>query len=295
MDLVDKQDYVARGLDLPDQALDAAFKLAAELRAGHKTRQIQQINFAVAQALRHISLGDAQGDALGNGRLADARLADQAGIVFLAARQDLDGAVDLLLAADHAVHLAVARLPRQILAVIVEELALFPTVVLTFRLLALFLILPAPSAENTEWEGSAAARLEIAFLGLVVRLLIVGQGPAGHPPPYFVHIDVAAFHQAGKVLLHRFELLVGNAELFHQIVQRLDAHFSRAGQAVPLAFGLTRLIFLHKNDRRTLFASDTDHIVAVPSGLFLHRITHRSPRSIMDCRGHFRFQRKNGL
>ena len=86
MDLVDEQDHVSGGLHLSDQALDAAFKLAAELRSGHKARQIQKIDLAVAQALRHIALGNAQSDALGDGRFANARLANQAGVILLPAR-----------------------------------------------------------------------------------------------------------------------------------------------------------------------------------------------------------------
>ena len=51
---------------------------------------------------------DAQGQALGDGRLADARLADQHGVVLRAPRQDLDDAADFLVAADHRVELALA-------------------------------------------------------------------------------------------------------------------------------------------------------------------------------------------
>ena len=43
---------------------------------------------------------------LGDGRLADARLTDEAGVVLLAAAQDLDGAVDLAVAAHDVVELA---------------------------------------------------------------------------------------------------------------------------------------------------------------------------------------------
>ena len=47
-----------------------------------------------------------QRDALDDGRLADARVADEERVVLAAAREDLDGAVDLVLAADQRIDAA---------------------------------------------------------------------------------------------------------------------------------------------------------------------------------------------
>ena len=58
---------------------------------------------------RHVAVDDAQRQALDDRGLADAGLADEDGIVLGAPGQDLDGAADLLVAADHRVELAVAR------------------------------------------------------------------------------------------------------------------------------------------------------------------------------------------
>ena len=63
----------------------------------------------VFQAVRHVAVDDAQRQALDDGGLADARLADQHRIVLGAPRQHLNGAADFLVAADHRVELAVAR------------------------------------------------------------------------------------------------------------------------------------------------------------------------------------------
>ena len=115
--LVDEQDDVAVLLHLVDKALDAAFKLAAELRARHKRRQVQKLHFLLAQLRRHLAGRDAQRKALGDCRLADARLADQARVVLRAAREDLHHALDLALAPDDIVELAAARLHRQVGAV----------------------------------------------------------------------------------------------------------------------------------------------------------------------------------
>ena len=47
LDLVNERDHIAGGLDFRKQALDALFKLAAELGACHKGRQVQQIDLFI--------------------------------------------------------------------------------------------------------------------------------------------------------------------------------------------------------------------------------------------------------
>ena len=51
VDLVDDKDHVPGLADLLDEALHAAFKLAAELRARHQCRQIQQVRWARPSAM----------------------------------------------------------------------------------------------------------------------------------------------------------------------------------------------------------------------------------------------------
>ena len=63
----------------------------------------------VLQPFGHVAADDALGQALDDGRLADARLADQHRVVLGAPRQHLDDAADLLVAADDRVELALAR------------------------------------------------------------------------------------------------------------------------------------------------------------------------------------------
>ena len=58
---------------------------------------------ALREHLGHLAPHDAQGQALGDGGLADARVADIERVVLGAAAQDLDGALDLGLAADQRV------------------------------------------------------------------------------------------------------------------------------------------------------------------------------------------------
>ena len=66
------------------------------------------------KALRHIAVHDAQAQPLGDRRFAHAGLADQNRIVLGAAREHLDGAADLLIAADHRVELTGGGVRRQI-------------------------------------------------------------------------------------------------------------------------------------------------------------------------------------
>ena len=77
--------------------------------AGDHRAEVERHQLLALQRLRHVAVDDAQRQALDDGGLADAGLADQHGIVLGAAAQHLDGAADLLVAADHRIELAVAR------------------------------------------------------------------------------------------------------------------------------------------------------------------------------------------
>ena len=74
----------------------------------------------VQQRLGDVAGDDPLGQALDDGGLADAGLADQGGVVLGAAREDLDDPLDLLLAADDRVELARARGGGQVDAELVE-------------------------------------------------------------------------------------------------------------------------------------------------------------------------------
>ncbi len=62
----------------------------------------------VLQGFRNVAVDDAQRETFDDGGLADAGLADEHRIVLGAARENLDRAADLLVAADHRIELAVA-------------------------------------------------------------------------------------------------------------------------------------------------------------------------------------------
>src|SRR4029079_10260593 len=135
-------------------------ELAAVLRAGDERSEVERVDLLVLQELRHLVRRGARSEALDDGGLADARLADQHGVVLRTARQDLHEALDLRLAADDRVELALGRLLRQVAAELVEELR------------ALRLLTGRPAA-------AAAAALAPAGAGehaddLVANLLCVG-------------------------------------------------------------------------------------------------------------------------
>ncbi len=123
--LVDEQDDSAVALgDLLDHRLEPLFELAAILRAGEQRAHVESDNGLVLQRLRHVAVDDADGQPFDDGRLADARLADEDGVVLRSPGQHLHGAADLLIAADDRVDLAEPGQRAQVLAILLERLIL---------------------------------------------------------------------------------------------------------------------------------------------------------------------------
>src|SRR6185437_12190384 len=110
-----------RRFDLAEDRLEALLELATVFRAGDERTEIKRQQTLVLEALRHVAVDDAQRQAFGDGRLADARLADQHRIVLGAPRQHLDGAADFLVPANDRIELAVARLLRQVARVFLQR------------------------------------------------------------------------------------------------------------------------------------------------------------------------------
>ena len=122
MHLVDEQDDVAaRARHLLQHRLEALLELAAILRAGDERAHIEREQLLVGEALRHVAVDDAQRETFDDRGLADAGLADQHRIVLGAAGEHLDGAPDLLVAADHRIELAVARRLGEVAGIFLER------------------------------------------------------------------------------------------------------------------------------------------------------------------------------
>ena len=109
VELVDEQDGVVRVPELLDDLLEALLELAAVLGAGDERADVEGQHALVQEDVRHVAGDDPVGQALGDGRLADARLADQRRVVLGLPAEDLDDPLDLLLAADDRIELARAR------------------------------------------------------------------------------------------------------------------------------------------------------------------------------------------
>ena len=105
---VDEQDDLALAIPaLPSStALRRSSNSPRYLRTGDQRAHVERDDPLVLQAFRHIAAHDAQRQPFDDGRLADARLADQHRIVLGAPRQHLDHAADLLVAANHRIELA---------------------------------------------------------------------------------------------------------------------------------------------------------------------------------------------
>ena len=106
MQLVDEEDDVLGATHLVHHRLDALLELAAVLGAGHHAGEVKHHQALVEQEVGDFLRQDALCQAFHDGGLADAGLAQEDGVVLGAAAQDLDEALDLVLAADHRVELA---------------------------------------------------------------------------------------------------------------------------------------------------------------------------------------------
>ena len=123
--LVDERDDLAGGVgDLLEHGLQPLLELAAVLGPGDHRADVEGDEALVLEALGDVAVGDAPGEALDDGGLADAGLTDQDGVVLRPPRQHLDDPADLVVAADDRVDLALAGAGREVLAVALEGLEL---------------------------------------------------------------------------------------------------------------------------------------------------------------------------
>src|SRR5436309_10258799 len=122
MKLVDEKDDVAPLHDLLHDLLQALLELAAVLGAGDESGQVERVDLLALQQLGHLVGGDPGSEPLDDGGLADAWLADQHRVVLRAPREDLHHALDLGLAPDHRVELALGCELGQVAAELIEEL-----------------------------------------------------------------------------------------------------------------------------------------------------------------------------
>ncbi len=108
-------------LQLGQHRLEALLEVAAVLGAGDQRAEVERVDRAARQHLGHAALDDQPRQALDQRGLADAGLADVQRVVLAPAAQDLDRALDLELAADQRVDLALAGQLVQVRGVLLER------------------------------------------------------------------------------------------------------------------------------------------------------------------------------
>ena len=123
MDLVDEQDRHRPLAERGDDRLEAFLEVAAEAGAGQQGRGVERKHFGALEHLGDVVLQQARGEPLREGRLADAGVADEDGVVLAAPAQDLERALELRQAADERVQRAVPGARRQVDRICVERVA----------------------------------------------------------------------------------------------------------------------------------------------------------------------------
>jgi hypothetical protein len=119
--LVDEEDHVLHAADLGHDGLDALLELAAVLGPSDHHGQVEDHDPPVAQDLGHVPIDHVLGEAFDDRGLTDARLTEEDGIVFRAAAEDLNDALDLVVTADHRVELPFAGELGEVAAESVER------------------------------------------------------------------------------------------------------------------------------------------------------------------------------
>ncbi len=124
MDLVDEHDRARIGFDLLDHLLEPLFEVAAVARAGEQRAHVEREHCGAFQHVRHLAMHNAAREALRDRGLADAGIADEQRIVLLPAAEHLNRPVDLGIAANQRIDLAVLGLLVEVDAIGVERVAL---------------------------------------------------------------------------------------------------------------------------------------------------------------------------
>ena len=135
VNLVDKEDYLALLLgEIVQYRLDAFLELSAKLGARYERSEVEGEEAPALEPLRHFSVDDALGEALDDGGLAHAGFSDEHRVVLGSALQHLDGAPDLIVAADDRIQPALLGALGQVDAELLQCLTLFLRVLAVYAL-----------------------------------------------------------------------------------------------------------------------------------------------------------------
>ena len=123
VNFVDEQQDISGLAHFLQHGLHPLLKLAPELASGHHGAHVQAEDALAHQHFGDISLHDALGQALHHGAFAHAGLADEDGVVFGAADQNLDDPLNLLLPADDGIKLVLLGGAGQVAGILLQHLA----------------------------------------------------------------------------------------------------------------------------------------------------------------------------
>ena len=163
VDFVDEQDRVLVLLDFLDDLFQALLEIAAIPRAGEQRAHIEREDGRARENFRHFAKNDLSRQPLGDGGLANAGIADQQRVVFLAPAQHLDCAENFGLSPDQGIDSLVARFLVEVDAICVERALLFARVAIATlaRLVAVDVFLgaarPARRVGKSKPLGDAVA------------------------------------------------------------------------------------------------------------------------------------------
>ena len=248
--LVDEQDDPALALlDLLQHGLEALLKLAAELRARDQRAHVQGEDTPLLEAVGHVAAYDALCQALGDRRLAHARLADEHRVVLRLAREDADDVAHLRVAPDDRVQLALLRQLHQIRAVLLEH------VVGRFR--------------------AVAGHARVAAHGLQRREKFLFAD--AEPVQQLLHRAVALLQQRHEQMLHGDILVAHVLRLLlrlgeHRVHVRRDVDLPRLAARAAHARHPLDLLAARRLERRRIRAHLRDQLADQPLRLARQRI-----------------------
>ena len=139
VDLIDEHDGAGIILDLAHHGLEPLLEIAAIAGAGEQRAHVELEDGGFGEHLRHVAHDDSAGQAFGNGRLADAWVADEQRVVLLPAAQHLDGALNLGGPPDQGIDPAGPRLLVQVDAIDLERIGAALLLVAAFDSRGIFL------------------------------------------------------------------------------------------------------------------------------------------------------------
>src|SRR5208283_1575099 len=119
--LINKDDGILRLHQFFHDGLQPLLKLSTIFRSRNDQRKIKRQNSLVREERWNLAVGNPLRQAFDNSRLADSRLADQHWIILGAPAQNLDHTLQLTVASNQRIQLAVHRRLRQIARKLAQE------------------------------------------------------------------------------------------------------------------------------------------------------------------------------